>query len=75
MSKKRFSLLRVSNGRGVDFLTLREDFGSVTEITDDVDKIVELVSKRAQPHDHIVIMSNGAFDGIYQKLIERLKRI
>jgi len=31
----------VDNGRGVDFLTLREDFGSVTEITDDVDKIVE----------------------------------
>ena len=32
---------QVTNGRGVDFLTLREDFGSVTEITDDVDKIVE----------------------------------
>ena len=31
----------VDNGRGIDFLTLREDFGSVTEITDDVDKIVE----------------------------------
>tara|TARA_R100001509_G_C4876391_1_gene218642 strand:+ start:889 stop:2406 length:1518 start_codon:yes stop_codon:yes gene_type:complete len=31
----------VNNGRGIDFLTLREDFGSVTEITDDVDKIVE----------------------------------
>jgi dTDP-4-amino-4,6-dideoxy-D-glucose ammonia-lyase len=32
---------KVDNGKGVDFLTLREDFGSVTEITDDVDKIVE----------------------------------
>ena len=32
---------KVDNGRGVDFLTLREDFGSVTEINDDVDKSVE----------------------------------
>ena len=32
---------QVDNGRGVDFITLREDFGSVTEINDDVDKQVE----------------------------------
>ena len=32
---------QVDNGRGIDFLTLREDFGSVTEINDDVDKQVE----------------------------------
>jgi len=31
----------VDNGRGIDFLTLREDFGSVTEINDDIDKSVE----------------------------------
>ena len=29
------------DGKGIDFLTLREDFGSVTEINDDVDKSVE----------------------------------
>ena len=32
---------QVDNGRGVDFITIREDFGSVTEINDDVDKQVE----------------------------------
>ena len=32
---------KINNGRGVDFLTIREDFGSVTEINDDVDKSVE----------------------------------
>ena len=31
----------VDNGNGIDFLTLREDFGSVTEINDDIDKSVE----------------------------------
>jgi len=30
-----------SNGNGVDFLTIREDFGSVTEIDDDADKDVD----------------------------------
>ena len=29
------------DGQGVDFLTIREDFGSVTDISDDVDKNVE----------------------------------
>ena len=32
---------KISNGNGVDFLTIREDFGSVTEIKDDADKDVD----------------------------------
>ena len=32
---------KVCNGNGVDFLTIREDFGSVTEIDDDADKDVD----------------------------------
>ena len=32
---------KVCNGNGVDFLTIREDFGSVTEIDDDADKEIE----------------------------------
>jgi dTDP-4-amino-4,6-dideoxy-D-glucose ammonia-lyase len=32
---------KVSNGEGVDFLTIREDFGSVTDISDDADKNIE----------------------------------
>ena len=31
----------IGEGQGIDFLTIREDFGSVTEINDDVDKSVE----------------------------------
>ena len=29
----------VNNGKGIDFLTIREDFGSVTEIQDDSDQV------------------------------------
>lgn len=32
---------KIGEGQGIDFLTIREDFGSVTEINDDVDKSVE----------------------------------
>jgi len=31
----------VNNGPGIDFLTIREDFGSVTEINDAIDKDIE----------------------------------
>ena len=37
-----------------------------------VEKIIELVCKEVRPHDCIVIMSNGGFDNIHKKLIERL---
>jgi UDP-N-acetylmuramate: L-alanyl-gamma-D-glutamyl-meso-diaminopimelate ligase len=38
-----------------------------------VDEIVEYLAKHAKSGDVILIMSNGAFDGIYSKLISRLQ--
>jgi UDP-N-acetylmuramate: L-alanyl-gamma-D-glutamyl-meso-diaminopimelate ligase len=37
-------------------------------------EIVDHVSKHAAPGDHIVVMSNGGFDGIHGKLLEALKQ-
>ena len=51
------------------------ELGDRCRVFEDVDKIVELVGKETQPHDYIVIMSNGAFGGIYQKLIKRLNKL
>ena len=51
------------------------ELGNRCQVFENVDKIAELVSKEAQPHDNIVIMSNGAFGGIHQKLIERLNKL
>lgn len=36
------------------------------------DAIVDYLGKTANPNDVILIMSNGGFDGIYQKLLQRL---
>jgi UDP-N-acetylmuramate: L-alanyl-gamma-D-glutamyl-meso-diaminopimelate ligase len=41
---------------------------------DSTAEIVAHVAKNAAPGDHVVIMSNGGFDGIHGKLLEALKR-
>lgn len=38
-----------------------------------VDEIVATVARERKPGDRIVIMSNGGFDGIHQKLMESLR--
>ena len=38
----------------------------------DVSETVSVVAAEARPGDHIVVMSNGAFGGIHQRLLDRL---
>lgn len=38
----------------------------------DLDLLVDFIAKEAQPSDHILIMSNGSFGGIHQKLLAKL---
>lgn len=38
----------------------------------DLDQLVDLIVKEAKPTDHILVMSNGAFGGIHQKLLDKL---
>lgn len=57
---------------------------SVSTITDalkqksawsaDLDELVEMIAENAKPNDHILIMSNGAFGGIHNKLLARLAK-
>lgn len=42
-------------------------------VLDSVEKIVAQVVDRAQGRDHILVMSNGGFGGIHQKLLDALK--
>ena len=41
-------------------------------IADTVDELVASVTEQAQPGDRLVVMSNGGFGGIHEKLLERL---
>ncbi|XYX41513.1 UDP-N-acetylmuramate:L-alanyl-gamma-D-glutamyl-meso-diaminopimelate ligase [Candidatus Erwinia dacicola] len=38
----------------------------------DIDTLVEMIAKKAQPGDSILVMSNGGFGGIHQKLLDWL---
>ncbi|HSW08191.1 UDP-N-acetylmuramate:L-alanyl-gamma-D-glutamyl-meso-diaminopimelate ligase [Aquabacterium sp.] len=46
--------------------------GSQAVVTDSVDKLVAAVVKAAKPGDHVLVMSNGGFGGIHDKLLKAL---
>ncbi len=39
---------------------------------EDLDKLIDAIVAQARPGDSVLIMSNGAFGGIHQKLLDRL---
>ncbi|MCH9671940.1 MAG: UDP-N-acetylmuramate:L-alanyl-gamma-D-glutamyl-meso-diaminopimelate ligase [Gammaproteobacteria bacterium] len=56
--------------------SLRDALSSVaakTEILDSVDAIVGSVAKASRPHDHVLVMSNGSFGGLHEKLLAALR--
>jgi UDP-N-acetylmuramate: L-alanyl-gamma-D-glutamyl-meso-diaminopimelate ligase len=48
--------------------------GARARVAKDIDGLVEAVVALARPGDHVLIMSNGAFGGIHDKLTEALKQ-
>lgn len=40
----------------------------------DMEQLVSAIAERAQPTDHILVMSNGSFGGIHQQILDRLKQ-
>ncbi len=49
-----------------------ERIGAVARVGADVDAIVNEVSGWVRPGDHVVVMSNGGFDGLHGKLLAAL---
>jgi UDP-N-acetylmuramate: L-alanyl-gamma-D-glutamyl-meso-diaminopimelate ligase len=46
--------------------------GAIAHSFDQIDFLVKAVADAAQPGDHILVMSNGGFGGVHQKLLEAL---
>ncbi len=46
-----------------------------TEVHDDLNQLVAAIAQAAKAGDHILVMSNGGFGGIHQKLLDALKAI
>jgi UDP-N-acetylmuramate: L-alanyl-gamma-D-glutamyl-meso-diaminopimelate ligase len=43
-----------------------------SQVESDIDALVAKIAEQAEPHDQILVMSNGGFGGIHQKLLEAL---
>jgi len=46
--------------------------GDRAHVHDNIDTLVGAIADAARPGDHVLIMSNGGFDGIHEKLLENL---
>jgi len=55
-----------------DMQSVVEEAGSSAQLFRSVESIVELLAEHALPGDHILVMSNGAFGGIHQKILNAL---
>ncbi|MBI5753065.1 MAG: UDP-N-acetylmuramate:L-alanyl-gamma-D-glutamyl-meso-diaminopimelate ligase [Hydrogenophilales bacterium] len=57
---------------GWDAAAALAPLGGKAETHDDLDKLIQSITRQAQPGDHILIMSNGGFGGIHKRLLDRL---
>lgn len=48
--------------------------GQIASAYEDIDTLVAAVAASARPGDQIIVMSNGGFGGVHQKLLEALGR-
>jgi UDP-N-acetylmuramate: L-alanyl-gamma-D-glutamyl-meso-diaminopimelate ligase len=59
-------------GLGWDAKAVFARMGERVHCIDDLDRLVAVVSAESRPGDHVLVMSNGGFGGIHEKLLDRL---
>jgi UDP-N-acetylmuramate: L-alanyl-gamma-D-glutamyl-meso-diaminopimelate ligase len=57
---------------GWDAVTALAPLGCRASVICNLDELVEAIAAAARPGDHILVMSNGGFGGIHEKLLKRL---
>ena len=57
---------------GWDVAEALRPLGDKAATRDELEALVELICHEARPGDHILVMSNGGFGGVHQKLLTRL---
>ena len=61
-----------ANDLAWDLSKATSSLGDKVNVMKNIDNIVSTVASLAEANDHILIMSNGNFSGLHQKLIEEL---
>ena len=62
------------NALGWDLRETLKPLGEKASAFDDLDSLADRVAASARAGDHILVMSNGGFGGIHQKILDRLSR-
>ncbi|HEX6827509.1 MAG TPA: UDP-N-acetylmuramate:L-alanyl-gamma-D-glutamyl-meso-diaminopimelate ligase, partial [Burkholderiales bacterium] len=57
---------------GWDAAAALRPLGEKALLSDDLDRLVDLIAAAARAPDHVLVMSNGGFGGIHEKLLARL---
>ncbi|AXA92576.1 UDP-N-acetylmuramate:L-alanyl-gamma-D-glutamyl-meso-diaminopimelate ligase [Massilia sp. YMA4] len=57
---------------GWSLATALAPMGATASAFEDLDLMVKAIAGQARPGDHVVVMSNGGFGGVHQKLLDAL---
>jgi UDP-N-acetylmuramate: L-alanyl-gamma-D-glutamyl-meso-diaminopimelate ligase len=57
---------------GWDAAAALSPLGGQAVVRNDLDELIEAIVKEAKPGDQVLVMSNGGFGGIHEKLLKRL---
>ena len=60
------------NGLGWDLEQALSSLGDKAKAFSDIDTLVDKIVLVARPGDHILVMSNGGFGGVHQKILDKL---
>jgi len=63
-----------TNGLAWDAAAVLAPLGGRAVTCGDIDQLAARIAGAARPGDHILIMSNGGFGGIHEKLLARLRQ-
>jgi UDP-N-acetylmuramate: L-alanyl-gamma-D-glutamyl-meso-diaminopimelate ligase len=63
-----------AGGLGWDAAGALAPLGDKAAVKDDLNELIEAIAAAAKPGDQILVMSNGGFGGIHEKLLKRLQQ-
>lgn len=58
---------------GWNLAAVAATLGAKAQVASDIESLVAQLARELRPDDHVLIMSNGAFGGIHEKLLARLR--
>jgi UDP-N-acetylmuramate: L-alanyl-gamma-D-glutamyl-meso-diaminopimelate ligase len=61
-------------GLGWDPARVLAPLGTRASTYDDLDAMVATLASTLRPGDHVLVMSNGGFGGVHEKLLAQLRR-